>query len=153
MPRPWTCLIPRVLRPPSHALAPLESAPRSPTSPAHLRPQLSSLALSSALRAQPGNSTAVHRSLPPVPRPSLSPRRVRCLGEFCLAVSNSGHPLVFLLPLWFARSALTGVFSCAAGVHRHRPKASPHPRRLPSAPEFALEVRYLPMHLIHPLLP
>jgi hypothetical protein len=152
-PTPWTHPCPRVLRPPPHALAPLEPTPCSPTPPAHLRPQLSSLAPSPALRAQPGHSAAVHRSPPPVPRPLLSPCCVCCLGEIGLTVSNSRHPLVRLLSLWFARSALTRVFSHAARVRRHRPEASPHPCRLPCAPEFTLEVSNLPMHLIQPLLP
>jgi hypothetical protein len=54
--RPRQC----VLRPPPHALAPLELAPCSRTPPAHLRPQPSSL----ALRAQPNSSTAAHRRSP-----------------------------------------------------------------------------------------
>jgi hypothetical protein len=47
-----------------HALAPLEPAPRSPTPPAHLRPQPSTLALSLALRTHPGSSAAAHRNPP-----------------------------------------------------------------------------------------
>jgi hypothetical protein len=61
--------------------------------------------------------------------------------------------LVRLLPLRFARSALTRVFSRAAKVRYHRPEASLYPRRLPGASEFALKVSNLPMHLIRPLLP
>jgi hypothetical protein len=52
-PPPWTRPRTHVLRPPPHALAPLEPMPRSPTSPAHLRPQPSSLAPSLALLTRP----------------------------------------------------------------------------------------------------
>jgi hypothetical protein len=64
----------------SHLLTPsppLEPAPRSPTSPAHLRPQPSTPALSLALRAQLGSSTTAHRRPPPVLRsPWNSPPRL-----------------------------------------------------------------------------
>jgi hypothetical protein len=56
----WTCPRPRVLLPPPHALAPLEPAPRSPTSPAHLRPQPSSLA-QHAQQTTPSPLTKVRR--------------------------------------------------------------------------------------------
>jgi hypothetical protein len=64
----WMHPCPRVLRPPPHALAPLELVPRSPTSPAHLRPQLSTLALSLALHAHPGSYAVAHRRPPLVLR-------------------------------------------------------------------------------------
>jgi hypothetical protein len=46
-----------------------------------------------------------------------------------------------------------GSTSCAAGARHRRPEAPPHPRRSPSALEFALEVRNLPVPLIRLLLP
>jgi hypothetical protein len=42
--------------------------------------------------------------------------------------------------------------SCTVGARRCRPEAPPHPRRPPSALEFALEVSNLPVPLIRPLL-
>jgi hypothetical protein len=150
---PWKCPHPRVLRPPPHALAPLEPAPRSPTSPYSFAPS----AEHSRPLSRPARATRqlCRRSPKPaaVPRSPLSPRHVRCVGEFHITVSNSGHPLVRLLPLWLARSALTGVFARAVGVRLRRPEGSPPPRRLPGAPGFALVVSNLPMHLIHSLLP
>jgi hypothetical protein len=99
-PPPWTRPHPRVLQPPPHNPRPFRaSRPARPLPPAHLRPQPSSLAPSLALRTQPDK---LHRRSPKaaaVPRPPLSPYRVRCPAEFRLAVSNSGYPLVHLLPL------------------------------------------------------
>jgi hypothetical protein len=43
--------------------------------------------------------------------------------------------------------------SCAAGAHRRRPVAPPHPRYSPSVPEFALEVSNLPMPLFRQVSP
>jgi hypothetical protein len=77
MPPPSTRPRPRVFRPPPHALAPLEHVPRSPTSPAHLRPQPSTLALSLSPYAHPGSSTAAHRLSPLILRSSWdSPPRM-----------------------------------------------------------------------------
>jgi hypothetical protein len=53
--------VPRVIRPRSRARASLEAARRSPTSPAHLRPQPNPLAPSLALRTRTGSSAAAHR--------------------------------------------------------------------------------------------
>jgi hypothetical protein len=61
---------------------------------AQLRPQPNALALSLAPRARPGSSAAARRGLAPVLRSPSSHRRARCLGEFRLAISNSGHPSV-----------------------------------------------------------
>jgi hypothetical protein len=74
---PWTRQRPCVLRPPPHALAPLEPTPRSPTSLCSLAP---SAELSRPARA-PDYSVAAHRSSLPVPRPSLSPRHADSLGK------------------------------------------------------------------------
>jgi hypothetical protein len=72
----------------------LSPHPARPLPPAHLRPQPSTLALFLALRVRPGSFTAAHRSPPPVLRPPSSLRRACCLGEFRLAISNSGHLLI-----------------------------------------------------------
>jgi hypothetical protein len=103
--------------------------------------------------AHPGSSAAAHRSPPSVLWPPSNPHRARCLGEFCLAVSNSRHLSIRPQPIWFSWSALTGVISRAVGVRRRRPEASPHPRRLPSTPEFGLKVSNLPAPLFLCLLP
>jgi hypothetical protein len=76
---------------------------------AQLRPQPNTLAPLS-LCARPGSFATTHRSLPSVLRSPSSHRRARCLGEFRLTVSNSGHPSVRPQPLWFAQSTLTRVF-------------------------------------------
>jgi hypothetical protein len=115
---PWTHPRLRVLRPPPHALAPLEPAPRLPTSPCSLAPSAELFRpLSHPARA---TRQLCRRSPKPVvvPRSSLSPRRVRCPGEFCLTVSNSGHPLVRLLPLWFARSMHSESAAIDPRLHR-----------------------------------
>jgi hypothetical protein len=96
---PWTCPCPRVLRPPPHALAPLEPAPCSPTSPCSLVPSAKlSRPLACPARA-PDYSVAAHRSLPPVPRLSLGPRRARSLGKLRRITCSSGHPSVRPFPL------------------------------------------------------
>jgi hypothetical protein len=112
-----------------------------------LCPQPNPFALSLALRARPESSATAHHRLSTVLRPSSSPRPVYCLGEFRLIVSYSGHPLVCPSPLWFARSALTGVFLAQPEPRRRGPEAPSHPRRSPSVPEFALKVSTLPMPL------
>jgi hypothetical protein len=89
------------------------ACPRPLLSPHLARPlPLLICALSQALSpcARPGSSSAAHRSPPPVLRPPSSPCHARCLGEFCLTVSNSGHFSDCPQSLWFARSAFTGVF-------------------------------------------
>jgi hypothetical protein len=89
-------------------IAPLEPCAPLAHFPCSLVPSAKlSRPLSRPARA-PNSSAAVHRSLSSVPRPSLSPRRVRCPGEFRLAISNSGHPSVRPFTLWFVQSALTG---------------------------------------------
>jgi hypothetical protein len=118
-----------------------------------LRPQPNPPALSLSLRAPPESSTTAHRRLSSVLRPSSSSRPVYCLGEFRLAVSYSGHPLVCPSPLWFARSALTGVFLAQPEPRHRQPEAPSQPRRSPSVPEFALEVNTLPMPLFRQVSP
>jgi hypothetical protein len=147
VPPPWTRPRPRNLRPPPHVLAPFEPCALLTLFPTHLRPQPNPLALSLALCSQPGSSATAHRRLSGILRPSLSPRPICCLGEFCLAVSYSGHPLVCPSPLQFARSALTRAFLAQSESRRYRPKAPSHLCRSPSVPEFALEVSTLPMPL------
>jgi hypothetical protein len=121
--RAHVCAFSRQLHTPS---PPLEPAPRSPTSPYSFAPSAEHPhPLSLALRVHPSSSFAAHRSPSPVPRPSSSLCRARCLDEFCLAVSNSGHLSVRSQPLWFARSALTGVLpvqpeSAAVDQRLHR---------------------------------
>jgi hypothetical protein len=62
---PWTRPRPRVLRSPLHALAPLDPAPRSPISPAHLCLQSSSLVPLSPCACSQTSSASVHRRPPP----------------------------------------------------------------------------------------
>jgi hypothetical protein len=94
-----------------HVLAPgplLSRAPCSPTSPRSFAPSAKTLALSLALPTRAESSATARRPLLPVMR---SPSRlcpVPCHGEFCLAVSCSGHPSVCRSPLCFVRSTLTG---------------------------------------------
>jgi hypothetical protein len=106
-------------------------------------------ALSRALLpcAHLGTSAAAHRSPSFVLRPPSSPRRARCLGEFCLAMSNSGHPSIRPQSLWFARSALTGVLSVQPELRHRRPEASLHLRHCSGTPVFPLEVSNLPAPL------
>jgi hypothetical protein len=94
-----------VSRPPPHAPDLL----LEPT-PTHSLPSLScapsrTLSPPLSLCAHPGSSAAAHHGLAPVLRSPSSPRRARCLDEFCLVVSSPGHPSVRPLPLCFARSA------------------------------------------------
>jgi hypothetical protein len=131
----------------------LSPAPRSPNfadtltgCSCNLRPQPNPLALSLALRARPESSATAHRRLSSVLRPSSSPRPVCCLGEFHLAVSYSGHPLVCLVCTH--RSVC-----CAAGDPPSSTQGSIAPHRSPSAPEFALEVSTLPMPLFRQVSP
>jgi hypothetical protein len=151
---PWTRPRPRDLRPPPHVLAPFE--PRAPL--AQLPPltcALSRTLVPSLARARLESSATAHRRLSSDLRPSLSPWPFCCLGEFCLAVSYSGHPLVCPSPLWFAQSALTGAFLAQPESRRRRPEpeAPSHPRRSPSVLEFALKVSTLPMPLFRQVLP
>jgi hypothetical protein len=73
----WMRPRPRVPRPPPHALAPLEPAPRSPTSPCSLAPSAElSCPLSRPAHAL-DNFAAAHRRPLPVPRSSWnSPLRL-----------------------------------------------------------------------------
>jgi hypothetical protein len=99
VPPPWTRPRPRDLQPPQHILIPFE--PRTPL--AHLPPLTCTLSrtLSPSLSLY-----ACDQRAPPPPTvdyrpfwPSSSPRPVCCLGEFRLAISYSGHPLVCPSPL------------------------------------------------------
>jgi hypothetical protein len=55
-----------------------------------------------APHVHPRSSAAICRGLRLVPRPSSSPRRVRCPGEFRLNASNSGHLSVRPFPLYLS---------------------------------------------------
>jgi hypothetical protein len=144
----WTRPRPRVLRPCPCARAPFE--------PRALLTHLSSLicapcpTLSPSLSfcpREPGSSATARRRPLPVPWPLSHPCPIQCHGELYLTVSCPGHPSVCPLPLCFARSVLTGAIFAQPKTCRCRPEAPSHPRRSPSVPEFALEVRILPMPL------
>jgi hypothetical protein len=93
-----------------HPVAPPAELPRSLSLYAHL-----------------GSSTAALRGPPLVLRPSWSLCRVHCLGEFCLFISSSGQPSVRPQPLWFARSAHTGVLLVQPEPRHHRSEVSLRP--------------------------
>jgi hypothetical protein len=93
---------------PARARAFSGARPHSLALPRIVAPQPSTLALSLALRAHPGSSTAVHHGLVPVRRSPSSPRRVCCLGELHLVTRDPRHPSVRSFPPLF--------FS----VHTHR---------------------------------
>jgi hypothetical protein len=96
----------------------LSPAPRLPTFPRSLAPSTEpSRPLSHSPRA---TRELCHRPLSIVVRSAtvVEPAPVCCLGEFRLAVSYLGHPLVCPSPLWFARSALTGAFLAQPEPHR-----------------------------------
>jgi hypothetical protein len=119
---------------------------------AQLHPQLSTLALSLALRACLGSSAAARHGLAPVLRSSSSPRRVHWLGKLLLITHNPRCSLVRPLPLWFAWSALTRAFLAEPESHHRRPKLSSCPCRRSRVPESLLMVtdspvrRGLPLH-------
>jgi hypothetical protein len=69
-------------------------------------------------------SAATHRSSPPVPRPSLSPRRAHSLGKLYHITHSSRHRLVRPFLLWFAWSTLT---DSLPQLRRRRPVPSPCP--------------------------
>jgi hypothetical protein len=89
----------------------------------------------------------------PVLRSPLSPCRAHCLSEFCLAVSNSGHPSVRPQQLWSVWSALS-LFPTQVGVRRRcnsSTSGQPEPPlATPSHPNPRLEVRCLLPHSISP---
>jgi hypothetical protein len=116
-----------------------------------LRPQSNPLAPSITLRTRPDKLRRCSPKTVGIPRPPLSPRRVRGLGKHHCITRNSGHPSVCLFPPWFARSALTEALlaqlePAAINPRLHRTPPSP------SASEFALEVSNLLVTLIRPLL-
>ena len=79
--------------------------------------------------------------------------RARCLDKLRLFASNVGHLPVFHQPLWFARSALTGVLPVQSELCQSRPEASLRLRCCSGAPVFSLEVSNLPAPLFLCLLP
>jgi hypothetical protein len=131
---------------------PLEPAPRSPTSSCSFAPSARNpRPLSRSVSAQ-GASPLLARS-PPVLRSPLSPRRARCLGEFRLAVSNSGHPLVRPQHLWSVRSALS-LFPTQVEIRHLRDSSTSGqpepPRAMPSHPDPRPEARCPLPHSIFP---
>jgi hypothetical protein len=76
----------------------LSSAPRSPTSAAQLRPQPNPLAPSLTLRTRLDKLRCRSPKTATIPRPLLSPCRVRGLGKHCRITRKSGHPSVCLFP-------------------------------------------------------
>jgi hypothetical protein len=122
----------RISRPPLHAPNFLLVLVPSLTPLAQLLPQPNTLALSLAPRTRPESSTTTRRGLAPILWSSSSECRAHCLGEFCLAVSNSGYSSVCLQPLWFPHSALTGDFplqSVSATIDPRLPHFSPSLKR------------------------
>jgi hypothetical protein len=133
--------VPTTARFPAMTLAPepyLEPAPtHSIPSPSCALSRTPSLSLSRSAHAP----VELRRSSTVVLWPSSSVCRIRCLGELRPFASNAGHSLVCPQPLYFARSALTGVLPVQLKPHHRRPKASLRPRRCSGAPEFPLQVR------------
>jgi hypothetical protein len=90
---------------------------------------------------------------PPVLRSLLRPHRACCLGEFRLAVNNSGRPSVRPQHLWFVRSALS-LFPTQVGVCRRRDSSTSGqpvpPSATPSHTEPHPEVRCPLPHSISP---
>jgi hypothetical protein len=135
--------------PTTHAeAAPVRPSPPRPFSSCPV-PHLLSSPLTRALavlnsrlasRAHLGSFAAVRRGPSLVLWRSLSLCRARCLGELHLFASNMGHLPVCPQPLWFARSALTGVLPVQPKPRCHRPEGSLRPRHCSSAPESPLEL-------------
>jgi hypothetical protein len=142
---PTTTRSPATFEPPRPFWPP---RPARPPPLSHLRPLPSSLTLSLAPPARTESSATARRRPSLVLWPSLCPCPIQCHGELCLAVSYSGHPSVCPLPPCCAQSTLTGAVLAQSEPRRRRPEARPHPRCSPSVPEFALEVRNLPIPLI-----
>jgi hypothetical protein len=129
-PRPIRARTPLVHFP--HSFAPTAELSRPLSRPAHTTRQ----------------SAAAHRSSPPVPRPSLSPRRTRSLGKLCHITRSSRHPSVRHFPLWFARSTLTGSLP---QLRRRRPVPSPCPGHRSCVPGTSLKVTVLAPPLFSPV--
>jgi hypothetical protein len=133
-----------------HVLRPFPFEPRALL--AHL-PSLicafcQTLLPSLALPARAESSATARRRLLSVLQPPSCPRPVPCHGEFCLAVSCSGHPSVCPSPLCFARSALTGAILAQLEPHRHRPVVSLRLPRCSVTPVLPLKVSNPPVPLI-----
>jgi hypothetical protein len=115
-----------------------------------LRPLTNPLALSLSLslptRAE--SSATVRCRLLPVLRPPSRSCPVPCHGEFCLAVSCSGHPSVCPSPLCFVRSTLTGAILAQPEPRRRRPVASLRLCRCFVTPTLSLNVSNPPVPLI-----
>jgi hypothetical protein len=105
-----------------------------------LRPLPNPLTLSLALPTRAESPATARRRPLPVLRPPSRPRPVLCNGEFRLAVSCSGHPLVCPSPLWFVWSALTGAILAQPEPCHRRPIASLRLRRCFATPVFPLKV-------------
>jgi hypothetical protein len=100
------------------------SCPARPPSLAHLHPLPNPLGISLALPMQAESSATARSRLLPVLWSSSCSRLIPCHGEFCLAVSCSGHPSVCPSPLWSVRSALTGAILMQPEPRRRLPVAS-----------------------------
>jgi hypothetical protein len=129
----------------------LSPRPARPLPPAHLHPQSNPLAPSLTLRTRPDK---LHRRSPKtaaVLRPPLSPYRVCGLDKHRRITRNSGHPSICLFP-----HCLPGPRSPEHFLRSRSPPSSTRgstaPLLSPSAPEFALKVRNLPVPLIRLLL-
>jgi hypothetical protein len=85
---------------------------KAPTPLAHFPLLICTLSRAPSPSLSPNTCVQVAPMLLTVVRcPFYGPRRSRCLSEFRLAVSNSGHLSVRPQSLWFARSTLTSVSS------------------------------------------
>jgi hypothetical protein len=149
---PWTRTGPRDFRPRPHVPEPFldHTLVHSP-SPAQLRPQPSTLALSLTLRVP----REFHRRTPWSHARSavvVEPSLCRCLDKLRLITRNPGCPSVHPLPLWFAWSMLTGAFLAQPKSRRHRPVSLLCPGRCSLAPESSLKVTVLTPPLISPAL-
>jgi hypothetical protein len=145
---PWTRPRPHVLRPRSSPRAPFERLallahlPSLICAPAELsRPLSCSARMNRDLRHCPPTLTACSMAaVAPVPRPVP-----RCASPYCQLL---GTPFGVPSSPYCVWSALTGAFSCAAGVRHRRPVEPLRLYRCFATPALLLEVRNLPVPLL-----
>jgi hypothetical protein len=88
------------------------------------------------------DTAVVHHGLELIPWSPSCPRRVCCLGEFCLSVCDLGHPWIRPSPL-FLSACTHWPPSVQPQRHRRRPKPSSCLCRRSRVPESSLEVTNL----------
>jgi hypothetical protein len=130
---------PTTARSPAMFSRPRHFRPRAPLAhfPCSVAPSTElSRPLSLTLRTRPAKP---RRRSPrtAVPLPPLSPHRVHCFCKLRCTTNSSGHPSVCSQPLWFARSALIGVFP----VQPESATVDPRLHRLPTVLEALLGSR------------